>query len=104
MKTAFKIWGLYLENFTEIDYTWITGLGCELSIIRPEPENITLPSGTRQYYKAAPEILITTTCDKQQSMLQLKYGDSLYLKEHRVEYEDWGVHHRSILNLANRQG
>ena len=85
MKTAIKTWGLYLENFTKIDYIWITGLGCALAIKNPEPENITLPSGTRQYFKAAPEILITTTCEKQQSMLQLKYGDSIYLKECRID-------------------
>ena len=99
-----KIWHLYKEPFTEIDYIWIKGLDCTLTIRNPEPVNITLPSGTQQYYKAAPWFEIETTCDKQQSMLQLKYGDLLYLKEHLVEYEDCGVHHRSILNLANRQG
>ena len=81
-----KIWRLCTETFTKTDYIWITGLGCDLTIHNPEPETITLYSGTRQYYKEAPWIEIITTCDKQQSMLQLKFGNSLYLKEHLVEY------------------
>lgn len=82
-----KTWHLYKDPFTEIDYIWINGLNCSLTIHNPEPETITLASGTRQYYKAAPWIEIETTSDKQQSMLQLKYGDSMYLKEIRNEYE-----------------
>ena len=82
----FKIWRLCKETFTEIDYIWITGLGCDLTINNPEPETVTLASGTRRYYKEAPWIEIVTTCDKQQSMLQLKYGDSIYIREHVVNY------------------
>ena len=82
-----KIWHLHKEPFTKTDYGWITGLGCDLTVHNPEPENITLASGTRQYYAAAPWIEIQTTCDKQQSMLQLKFGNLLYLIEHRVEVD-----------------
>ena len=78
-----KIWRLNKEPFTKTDYIWIKELGCDLTVHNPEPETITLASGTRQYYG----IEIQTTCDKQQSMLQLKYGDSLSLKEHRVEVD-----------------
>lgn len=82
-----KIWHLYKEPFIKTDYIWIKGLGCDLTVHNPEPENITLASGTRQFYKAAPWIEVETTSEKQQSMLQLKYGDLLYLKEHRVEVD-----------------
>jgi hypothetical protein len=82
-----KIWHLHKEPFTKTDYIWITGLDCTFTMHNPEPETITLASGTRQYYAAAPWIEIQTTCDKQQSMLQLKYGNSLSLKEHRVEVD-----------------
>ena len=81
-----KTWHLYQEPFTEIDYIWITGLGCGLAIKNPEPEVVTFLSGTRSYFKAAPWIEVETTCEKQQSMLQLKYGESLYLKEIKTDY------------------
>ena len=81
-----KTWHLYIEPFTKVDYIWITGLGCVLTIKNPEPEEVTLPSGTRRYFKAAPWIEVETTCEKQQSMLQLKYGESLYLKAIKTDY------------------
>ena len=86
-----KIWRLNKEPFTKTDYIWIKELGCDLTVHNPEPENITSASGTWQYYAAyyaaAPWIEIQTTCDKQQSMLQLKFGNLLYLIEHRVEVD-----------------
>ena len=99
-----KIWSLYKEPFTEIDYIWIKGLDCTLTIKNTKPIEINTLSETQYCQGPAPWIEIETTCDKQQSMLQLKYGDLLYLKEHSVEYEDSGIHRRSIPNLANRQG
>ena len=82
-----KIWTLYKPKADYADATYIVGLGCELEVIIPEWQEFT------PYPAENPYIEITTTCEKQESMLYLKYGDELHLKSiiHRKfepEYAD----------------
>ena len=76
-----KIWTLYKPSADCSDATFITGLGCEVEVIIPKPIDFETLNGTRwRVQKEHPYIEITTTCEKQESMLYLKYGDELQLK------------------------
>jgi hypothetical protein len=91
-----KIWSLDKPDANQIDATFIFGLGCTVEVKIPEPEYFETANGTRVHYLAEhTTIEITTTCEKQESMLQLKYSNNLYLL--KVEYEDFDMasHSRS---------
>ena len=76
-----KIWTLYKPNATYSDATYIMGLGCEVEVIMPKPVEFETSAGTRWYVQDEhPHIEIITTCEKQEMMLYLKYGDELHLK------------------------
>ena len=76
-----KIWKLFKPDATQVDATFIVGLGCKVEVIMPEPIEFTAPTGSRWRYQAEkPHIEIITTCEKQETMLYLKYGDELQLK------------------------
>ena len=76
-----KIWVLDKPNATHVDATYIMSLGCEVEVIVPTPLEFTSPVGTQWHYMPEnPRIEIITTCEKQESMLYLKYGDALHLK------------------------
>jgi hypothetical protein len=89
-----KIWTLYKPNADYSDATYIMGLGCEVEVIIPKPVEFETSAGTRWHVQNEhPHIEIITTCEKQESMLYLKYGDELQLKSiiHRKfepEYAD----------------
>lgn len=77
-------WELIKPNADETDAIFISGLGCIIKVDIPEPVTFSTHAGTFQYNSGKlPTIQITTTCEKQESMLKLKYGDALYLK-HRI--------------------
>ena len=89
-----KIWTLYKPKADYADATYITGLGCGVEVIMPEWQAFTTPGGTQGRYLAEdPYIEIITTCEKQETMLYLKYGDELRLKEiiHR-KLEPWDAY------------
>jgi hypothetical protein len=76
-----KIWTLYKPKADYADATYIMGLGCAVEVIMPKWEEFTTVGGTQgRFYAEDPHIEITTTCEKQESMLYLKYGDELRLK------------------------
>lgn len=80
--TEIKTWRLNVQPFEENDYKWITSIGCKLDIEPAKTEEITLPSGTRsRFVSEGPKITVETTCEKQQIMLQLRYGNSMWLYE-----------------------
>ena len=86
-----KIWTLFKPDATEIDATYMMSLGCAVAVIMPEPMHFETSAGTRwTVQKEHPYIEIITTCEKQEMMLYLKYGDKLQLKEiiHR-KLEPW---------------
>lgn len=76
-----KIWSLFRPNPTHEDAIFIKGLGCEVKVIVPEPIEVTSANGRSWKVQTEyPHIELTTTCEKQESMLHLKYGDELRLK------------------------
>lgn len=76
-----KIWTLHKPDATRIDAIYIIGLGCEVEVILPEQIEFTAVTGSRWHVQnEKPYIKITTTCEKQESMLYLKYGDELRLE------------------------
>jgi hypothetical protein len=85
--TTIKTWILNKPDATDIDATFLFGLGCKVEVKIPEPVYFETSNGTRvQYLAEHPTVEITTTCEKQESMLQLKYSNNLHL--FRVEYEN----------------
>ena len=73
-----KVWLLQKPNATDIDSTFLFGLGCKVEVKIPEPLHFETVNGTRvQYLAELPTIKITTTCEKQEMMLKLKYGEEL---------------------------
>lgn len=75
-----KTWRLYKPDATQIDARFIVGLGCAVEIITPEPIELIATDGSRwKVAKNSPQIEITTTCEKQEMMLKLKYGEELLL-------------------------
>ncbi len=75
-----KIWALHKLDATTVDATFLFGLGCEVEVVLPEPQTVTSADGKQWRYAVEnPFIRITTTCDKQESMLKLKYGEELLL-------------------------
>ena len=76
-----KIWILYKPDATQVDATFIMGLGCAVEVITPTPIDFISPAGSRWHVQSEhPHIEITTTCEKQESMLYLKYGEEISLK------------------------
>jgi hypothetical protein len=85
--TTIKIWILDKPDADQIDATFLFGLGCKVEVRIPEPVYFETMNGTRvQYLAEHTTVEITTTCEKQESMLKLKYSNNLHL--FRVEYEN----------------
>jgi hypothetical protein len=78
-----KTWQLRQDNFGPDDAAWIIGLGCRVSV---KTDTIDVNVTGSQTIKVAgrTHINITTETDKQDNMLHLKYGDTLYLA-----WRDW---------------
>jgi hypothetical protein len=74
---AKKYWQLTLTELSQSDYIFITGLGCELKVCSEDVLEISL-SNRVHYFKYPPHVRVITTCEKQESMLKLKYGDSIF--------------------------
>jgi hypothetical protein len=80
--TQEKVWELYKPDADYSDATYIMGLGCEVEVVMPKPMEFETSARTRWHVQNEhPHIEITTTCEKQESMLYLKYGDELRLKQ-----------------------
>lgn len=75
-----KIWTLRRPDADYSDATYIMGLGCAVEVIVPEWQEFTTAGFQSRFYTEDPHIEIVTTCEKQESMLYLKYGDELRLK------------------------
>jgi hypothetical protein len=74
-----KLWILQKLDATRADATFLFGLGCTVEVVIPDPIEFTAATGTRWQYTDHPHIKIETTCEKQEMMLKLKYGNELRL-------------------------
>ena len=85
-----KLWTLDAPNATQSDATFLFGLGCEVKLVVPEWQDFVTSNGTRwRYQNENPYIEIITTCEKQEMMLKLKYGDKLLLSETTTSFSDY---------------
>ena len=77
-----KQWHLCEKDTTALDVKFIISLGCSVQVYAPEPAQITGPDGRLYYYYPTNAFVhIVSTCEKQESMLKLKFGDSLVLQQ-----------------------
>jgi hypothetical protein len=72
-----KTWKIYSELLHCNDVDFIKALDCGIIIINPR--TYTLPHINREVVIASGIILIETTCEKQELLLKLKFGDNLIL-------------------------
>jgi hypothetical protein len=70
------VWALEQNKFDESDYSWCKGLGVEIKV---DPLYSNVYSHTQLVSQVCNglRIRLTTTCEKQESMLKLKYGNRL---------------------------
>lgn len=75
---TYRVWALCRNQITDNDARWLKGLGVE---VKCEPlANQVYSAGFAVYeYVTGYKIDVITTCDKQETMLKLKYGDDLVL-------------------------
>ena len=78
MITTVKRWMLALPNFTEADYKWCKKYSHDLQVKTPTSD-FEIYGKRYAYASGFPEIIIQTTTQEQEDMLQLKYSGSLYL-------------------------
>ena len=76
MKTV-KTWILSKRSLDESDSTWITSNSDDVKI-KHHTKSV-IGYGWEKEVPVSVEIFITTSCEKQESMLHLKYGDRLKL-------------------------
>lgn len=81
-----KIW--VLDNPSVEDIIWARGLDCSIRYDDEITENLSTYSLTVRVVIHPPRLTITSTCEKQESMLKLKYGDSLRLMQ---VYNEHGI-------------
>lgn len=83
MKTV-KTWKLRKPFLSECDSVWIVSNSDNLNVVNDTCYPVTEYGYDFKNPVAGPsEILITTSCEKQESMLQLKYGNLLILQRIR---------------------
>lgn len=82
-----KKWELFKPDADQSDADFLFGLDCKVNVSIPDPEVFETHGKYYQYTsQKQPSIEIITTCEKQEMMLKLKYGDSIILKF--VHYEN----------------
>jgi hypothetical protein len=97
---TYKVWALTIDEVTDNDVLWLQGLGVEVKCEALTNRVYSAGFAVSQYVTGY-KIDVTTTCDKQENMLKLKYGDDLVLKSEiksiSVPYENSNMasHRRS---------
>jgi hypothetical protein len=84
MTKTTKVWHLAVNNLDASDIVWLEGLGVNVEI-----ENLNrtvVQDGKKVIYAYGVTIDVTTTCDEQETLLQLKYGNLLFLKSMNTEH------------------
>jgi hypothetical protein len=72
-----KTWKIYPELLHYNDVEFIKAQSCNIIILAPR--TYTLPHINREVVIGSGIILIETTCEKQELLLKLKFGDNLIL-------------------------
>jgi hypothetical protein len=75
---AIKTWILSKSQFTNVDIIYLRNIGCEITFKNFDPVEISVYGSVQHMIPRFPEVHITTTCPKQESMLQLKYSEFLH--------------------------
>lgn len=70
------VWALEQDRFDQGDILWCRGLGVEIKV-EPLYYNCYINGQLVNQVVEGLRIRLTTTCDKQESMLKLKYGVKL---------------------------
>jgi hypothetical protein len=72
-----KTWKIYPELLQSGDVEFFQALGCSITIVKPR--TYMLPGVNREVAMGSGIIFIETTCEKQELLLKLKFGDNLIL-------------------------
>ena len=94
----YKVWALTVSSLNESDIVWLQGLKVETKVEHLTNKVYTQGQMVSRVVTGL-KIDVITTCEKQETMLKLKYGDDLVLKSVinsvSVPYEDFNmVSHR----------
>jgi hypothetical protein len=73
-----KIWSLSISTITESDLLWLKGLGVKIKV-ETLTNQVYLAGQISKVVVTGHRIEIITTCEKQETMLQLKYSKNLHL-------------------------
>jgi hypothetical protein len=77
-----KQWRLNALDVTSLDIKFMVSLGCAVHVEPSESSELIGPDGKTYRYNATnPFVLVVSTCEKQESMLKLKFGDSIVLQQ-----------------------
>jgi hypothetical protein len=97
---TYKVWALTINQITSNDVLWLKGLGVDVKC-EALTNQIYSAGVVVSKYVTGYKIDVITTCDKQETMLKLKYGDDLVAKSVinsiSVPYENFDMvsHRRS---------
>lgn len=70
-------WALQQNTFTESDYLWCKGFGITAAVV-PLYNTVHISGSVEKQMSAGVSIRLLTTCEKQENMLKLKYGEKAY--------------------------
>lgn len=79
MMDTYKIWALCINDITHNDTLWLQGLGVEVKCEALTNRVYSAGFAVSEYVTGY-KIDVITTCDRQETMLKLKYGDDLVFK------------------------
>ena len=71
-----NVWALEQDTFDENDESWCRGLGVDVKVT-PLFGDVYMSGKLSHQVKRGLSIRLTTTCEKQETMLKLKYGHKL---------------------------
>jgi hypothetical protein len=75
-----KVWYLIKPDFSSDDLEFINRLNCKIEITEDIMDVVDAYGRVWQYKNGHTTVEVSATCDKQESMLQLKYAEYLKLK------------------------
>lgn len=76
---TYRVWALAINQITNNDVIWLKGLGVDVKVEALTNQVYSFGNKVTEYVTGH-KIDVITTCEKQETMLKLKYGDNLVLK------------------------